>query len=308
MTQTSAPLIGVEFPDDAWRTLAAADTDGILGDPAGTASYSLTLPTSGNNVTVGVGAARVAGFLHQVTASESITIPAPTSRARTDVITARYDATWANDGGARPVRLNRVAGTEGSGTPTLDTSPPGVQELPLWRITRSPSQALNLATVVDMRRWVRPDTITTTSANKPVAPWVGQEIRCTDTGTEEAWTGSAWSVVGSWQRSSAALLASHGTAAGGTPPVTGQALIVAGTRVVTLDANGAATVTFPTPFPTGLIAVTVSGADEHGGSNFAGTDGGDRLGFVVRGFVMRTDGTLALKSNGFTLSYVAIGW
>lgn len=189
MTQTSSPLVGINWTDEDFRA-HWSDLDAVLGPPGGSA-YALTLPSTGNDVTVAPGSARVAGFLHQVTASEPLTVPAASSLSRTDTITVRYDPAWPVDGNARPCRLVRVAGTPGAGAPTLDLLPPGAEELPLWQITRAPSQTLNQATVQDVRSWFCRRTASVSTAPPP-APAAGDEWIRTDTGHIYGWSGSAW--------------------------------------------------------------------------------------------------------------------
>lgn len=151
MPQSSAPIVGVNLSDLDWRD-SFGDEAGVLGDLDGTA-YKVTLPTNSDVVAVGSpsqrSVARVAGFVHRIPAgeTESITIPAATGSARTDIIALRYDPAFT--GAPGPVRLVRIAGTS-AGLPAYDAAPPGVEDLPLWSITRQPGQALSQATLVRM--------------------------------------------------------------------------------------------------------------------------------------------------------------
>jgi hypothetical protein len=137
-----------QFTDVLWRDLLG-DEPGVLGDMDGTA-YALTLPGSGDVVAVGSASqaslARVAGFAHRIAAgsTEPITVPVASGSTRTDIIALRYDPAYTGLPG--PVRLVRIAGTT-SAVPTYDATPPGIEELPLFSITRAVGQALNLATV-----------------------------------------------------------------------------------------------------------------------------------------------------------------
>jgi hypothetical protein len=137
-----------QFSDVLWRDLFGQEP-GVLADMNGS-SYALTLPGSGDVVSVGsttqASLAMVAGFLHRIPQSspDTITIPAASGSARTDIIALRYDPAYT--GAPGPVRLFRIAGS-GSSLPAYDSSPGGIEELPLWSITRSPGQALSLATV-----------------------------------------------------------------------------------------------------------------------------------------------------------------
>lgn len=160
--QVSGPLVGENFTDDVWRAIHGAEP-AIVGDVNGS-SYSLTL-SSGSDVAQ-LGSATqdstsvVAGFMHRIPSgsTQSVTIPVSTNAVgRTDLIVARYDAaTFTTDPG--PVRLHRIAGVEGStARPALDEAPPGVEDLPLWAVTRKNSEGLNQAGSADLRRRTGPN-------------------------------------------------------------------------------------------------------------------------------------------------------
>jgi hypothetical protein len=140
-----------QFSDVLWRDLFGQEP-GVLADMNGS-SYALTLPGSGDVVSVGsttqASLALVAGFLHRIPQSspDTITIPAASGSARTDIIALRYDPSYT--GAPGPVRLFRIAGS-GSSLPAYDASPGGIEEMPLFSITRSPGQALSLATTQKM--------------------------------------------------------------------------------------------------------------------------------------------------------------
>jgi hypothetical protein len=154
MPQTSGPITGETFTDAEWRE-TVGDEPGILSDVDGT-SYTLTLPTSSDVATVGSASqdsmAIVGGFRHKIPLgqTEGITIPAASSATRTDLIGLQYDPTWGA-AAPGPVRLHRVAGTEGAGQPTYDAAHPGVEFMPLWSVTRAVGQSLNQATTKDLR-------------------------------------------------------------------------------------------------------------------------------------------------------------
>lgn len=147
MPQSAAPIVGVNLSDQDWRDLFG-DEPGIIGDLDGTA-YKLT--TSPDTDVVQVGSttqrsmARVAGFVHRIPAGETepLTIPAAVGSARTDVIALRYDPSYS--GAPGPVRLVVISGSA-SGPPTLDQSAPGIEEMPLWAVTRAVGQSLASAT------------------------------------------------------------------------------------------------------------------------------------------------------------------
>jgi len=148
MTQVSAPQVGEQFTDTSWRDLFG-DEPGVVGDLNGTA-YAISLPPDSDVARVGSAnqdsLSRVAGFSHKIPAGqyEGVTIPVASGSARTDLIAVRYDPAFTDDPG--PCRLARIAGTS-TGLPAYDAAPPGIEDLPLWSITRQPGQALSQATV-----------------------------------------------------------------------------------------------------------------------------------------------------------------
>jgi hypothetical protein len=156
LAQTSGPLTDDNFTDDQWITKFGYDA-GITGDTDGTA-YGLTLPPATDTVEIGSAtidsAAAVGGYGHGIPAgsTQSLEIPASTNLTigRTDLIVLRYSTAFATDPG--PVRLVRIAGTEGSAAiPSHNTTQPTPVDMVLYAITRKQGQGLNQATVVDRR-------------------------------------------------------------------------------------------------------------------------------------------------------------
>lgn len=143
MAQSSAPLVGANLSDLDWRD-SFGEEAGVLSDLDGT-SYALSMPTDSNVARVGSetqrSVARVAGFVHRIPPKdpEPVTIPVAVGGARTDIIVLRYDPTFT--GAPGPVRLALIAGTS-AGLPVYDDAPPGIEDLPLWAVTRQPDQSL----------------------------------------------------------------------------------------------------------------------------------------------------------------------
>lgn len=153
MPQTSGPIsqgtaTERQFTDTMWRDLFG-DEPGVLSDMDGTA-YAVTLPSDSDVASIGsmtqASTAKVAGFVHRIPASspDTLTIPAASGATRTDIISLRYDPNYSGLPG--PVRLYRIVGTS-SEIPSYDASPPGVEDLPLWAVTRIPGQSLSQATL-----------------------------------------------------------------------------------------------------------------------------------------------------------------
>lgn len=178
MAQTSYPLAGAQFTDAAWRDLFG-DEPGVVGDMDGSA-YAVALSSGSDVAQIGsatqASLARVAGFAHRISAAstEPITIPVASGSARTDIIALRYDP--ANTGAPGPVRLVRIAGTSAS-LPAFDQSPPGVEDLPLWGVTRQPSQALSAATVQRLFPRLAPALELPVGAPLPTSSPLGTRLR-----------------------------------------------------------------------------------------------------------------------------------
>jgi hypothetical protein len=154
--QESGPLPGQKFTLARWSQIFGANT-GIVGDTNGSA-FGLTLPPTTDVAEVGSpsieSVAIVGGFPLIIPAGEtqSVTIPASTNASigRTDIIAARFETGYSTPPG--PVRLIRIAGTEGSASfPSYDAAMPSPMTLPLWAVTRKQGQSLNQATAVDLR-------------------------------------------------------------------------------------------------------------------------------------------------------------
>jgi hypothetical protein len=85
----------------------------------------LAVSGSATPLNVGAGAAMVDGFPYELTAGTTIAVPTPVADTRIDRIVLR--ASYA----AQTVRLSRVAGIEGGGTPALTQTENTTWEIPL---------------------------------------------------------------------------------------------------------------------------------------------------------------------------------
>lgn len=183
MAQKSGPIsqgttAERQFDDVMWRDLFG-DEPGVVGDTNGTA-YAVTLATDSDNVSIGSSSirsqARVAGFAHAIPVGqpETITVPVATGSARTDIIALRYDPAYTGLPG--PVRLVRIAGTT-SAIPAYDSEQPGVEELPLYAITRQPGQVLSQATVTRLYPRIAPCLWLEANAALPTSSPLGTRLR-----------------------------------------------------------------------------------------------------------------------------------
>jgi hypothetical protein len=214
--------------DVLWRDLFG-DESGVVGDMDGSA-YKLTLPGSGDVVSVGsttqASIARVAGFAHRIPQSspDTITIPAAVGSTRTDIISLRYDPAFTGLPG--PVKLNRIIGSSAA-IPTYDDSPPGVEDLPLYAITRAVGQALNLATVTRLFPRIAPALDMPSGVALPISSPLGTialqggiEYRREIVGVSPAWVAQPYYKRGQVRSTSTsaggAITVTHGL---GTTPI-----------------------------------------------------------------------------------------
>lgn len=177
MPQYSVPLVGENLSDQDWRDLGLGEA-GVVADYDGSA-YELTT-VEPDIINVGSdtqrSVAHVGNFAHVIPMGEiePVTVPAAVSAARTDIIALRYDPTFTGDPG--PVRLVVITGTT-AGLPTYDDESPGLEDLPLWAITREVGQSL--AAAVKRRLYTRlaPSLDLPDGANLPLSSPLGTVAR-----------------------------------------------------------------------------------------------------------------------------------
>jgi hypothetical protein len=200
MAEESGPLVGANFTDAQWRAIFGGEP-GIVGDVDGSA-YNLTLGAGTDDAQLGSttqdSVAVVGGFMHRIAedTTQAVTIPASTNAVgRTDIIAVRLDSgTYTSAPG--PCRLVRIAGVEGSSArPAMDEAPPGVEDFPLWAVTRkgngTTAEGLNQAAKVDLRRRTGPNLTVPASEALPVNVPIGTRARRGDAEFVREWAGSA---------------------------------------------------------------------------------------------------------------------
>jgi hypothetical protein len=206
MAEESGPLVGDNFTDAQWRAIFGGEP-GIVGDVDGSA-YNLTLGAGTDDAQLGSvtqdSVAVVGGFMHRIVggSTQAVTIPPSTNVVgRTDIIAVRLDAgTYTSAPG--PCRLVRIAGVEGSSArPSMDEAPPGVEDFPLWAVTRkgngTTAEGLNQAAKVDLRRRTGPNLTVPAGESLPVNVPVGTRARRGDAEFVREMVGSsaAWSEI-----------------------------------------------------------------------------------------------------------------
>jgi hypothetical protein len=107
---------------------------------------NLAVTGSSSPVAVNTGAALVYGFYYTSDASTNVTIATPATLTRVDVIVLRVS--WA----AQTVRITRVAGTEGAGTPAITQVANTTWDIPLANVSITTGGVI---TVTDRRTYVK---------------------------------------------------------------------------------------------------------------------------------------------------------
>lgn len=210
--QTSGPLPGQKFAVGLWSTHFGFEP-GIRGDTDGSA-FSLTLPSGSDVAEVGSATvksvAKINGFPLEIAAgsTQSITIPASSgggANGRTDLIVVRFDsAAYATSPG--PVRLARIAGTEGSlDLPAYNPA----TELRLWAVRRRQGEGLNQAIPTDLRTWTGPHLLLAPNATLPTSAPLGMRVTRGGTTYRRDKVGSSVQ----WVEEISALVELSGTAA-----------------------------------------------------------------------------------------------
>ncbi len=107
---------------------------------------ALAVSGTSSPVAVASGAALVYGFYYSNTASVNVTIATPAALTRVDRIVLRVD--WTN----HTVRITRIAGTEGAGTPAMTQTANTTWDIPLATVSITTGGVI---TVTDARTFVK---------------------------------------------------------------------------------------------------------------------------------------------------------
>jgi len=281
MAQATAPADNVDFTSAQWRALFASRfADGILDPKANVAlGYPLpsSLPASGNVLALGPGSSWVAGFLHQVSGTENVTIPAPSGGTTVYVVVVRYDParTVANPDYVPgdpespatlgvPCALHVLAGSPGGGAPTLTSIANGntTQDFALYQFTRTVGGSIAAAARIDRRTWIG-------------VGGIGSGIVTPDVGI------------------------------GGAPP--GGVSAKPGRRPLVTGSGGRVTVTYDVPFPTAIHSVAGLTVENTGAGAQASLVGAPtRTAFVAS--IRASNGAPYLAGVSVILSYTAWGY
>ncbi|MGN6245105.1 MAG: hypothetical protein ACTHQ3_15745 [Motilibacteraceae bacterium] len=155
MTTTSYPIVGTNIDHAQWMQLHSRPAG--FFDPEHVGWFSITLSSTDDTATIGVGKYQFRGFAIRVTAAHALTLAAAVGSAKTYTIGIMYDPAKEADP-AGPLYL-------AAPVKTAITVPSGGDFCPLWDVTRQPSQVLSQAAIVDRRLWQYP--LAFANANRP---------------------------------------------------------------------------------------------------------------------------------------------
>ena len=281
MAEASAPADNRDFNSAQWRGIFASRfADGILDPKSNTAlGYPLpsSLPASGNTLTIGPGSSSVAGFRHEVTGTQDVTIPAPSGGTTVYTVAIRYDParTIPNpdydsadpDSPATlgvPCALVVLAGSPGGAAPTPTSLAAGntTQDFRLYSFTRTVGGSIAVAGRTDHRLWV-------------------------------GGSGGSFGTI------------APDPGINGVPPTT--PMPKPGRGVFTTGTAGRVTVIFSAPFPGNIHALSDPAVESAAGDAYATIVGTPtKAGFVAS--IRSANGAPFVLGRSVTLNYVAWGW
>lgn len=301
-----------------WSNLSSAgkSTYGVAGRSHWKVSAHATL-TRGVSIATGSGWGR--GVYDSSSSTVSLAGASISSGTRWDMVVARRD--WSGTGGQTTFEM--ITGTSSKSLPNREDNPGVLDDQPiaLVQFTSGESAATS---IIDLRVWAGAGG-GLYAKDDLVKDYMDQA------GTRIVIDGEDWvsTIDGSgnqkWSRQGALnaiqLFDAGSGLSGGSPSSTTSCLIQAGTVVQSTDAAGLARITFPTPFPNGLLSITATNGDDYAVPNalfFAGSGNpahgssgtGDRTSWVYA-VIMQDPSTKTFKNWAYRqhrINWIAIGW
>lgn len=271
-------------------------------------------PSADRTVSIAAGNGWGHGVYDQNTAAVQIQLDTVGSGSRWDLIVMKRD--WTGVGGAST--FAKVNGTSAREIPSGRTKGPGVideQPIALVQITAGSTSP---TAIVDLRAWAGNGGLIINDelalsyldslASSVLVNGSGKSFnRIVGPDGNPLWTSSAASGY-------VPVFGVGYTLAGGIPPVGASFLMQAGTNVTDFDNSGYARVTFPRPFPNGLLYITGSLGDDHAtdgevfGINSAGSIWGPE-GYGTRHSWVYAGRPMAAAANRIhRINWFALGW
>lgn len=295
-----------------WSTLAPHL--GVEYSVHDASDWNLTaVPTSDRTVSISVGTGTGKGITGITTTTVQKTLSSVPSDYRWDLIVRRRDTSGA--GGTSTFEV-----IEGTSDPNAvfalretfgDSST--VDDQPLW-LVRVDAGSTNITAIEDVRVWQG------NSGAVAKSDYVRQYLTAPGTqvmiGTD-LWTRTVSGVDNTvaWRKAPLLapvnLLGAGSVLDGGSVPAGSAIYVQTGTQAAFSDPSGYTRLTFPTPFPNGLLSVVLTnGDDSAAGGMVANVAGGSPFGTGNRSYVVyRTWGPGGIvASRQHRVNYVAVGW
>jgi hypothetical protein len=308
-------------------TVDESDWTKLMGSAAtyGVADRSHWKVTTHATLTRGVSIATGSGWGHGVydTSDATVSLAGATisSGTRWDMVVARRN--WSGTGGSTSFAI--ITGTSTKALPVRNVIPGSLDDQPIALVQFTAGQSAATA-IVDLRIWAG-------SGGGLYAQDILARDYTNGAGTRLFINGEDWvsttdaSGNQAWVRASALqsiqLFGNGAALVGGAPPAGTKFLVQSGTQQAVADGGGYSRVTWPVPFPNGLLYCAGMSGDDWatggGGVNFAssgweaghGASGyGDRFSWVYA--VLSQDA--ATKNYGriggknHRINWIAIGW
>jgi hypothetical protein len=251
-----------------WAKLIPAAGSSQYG-VAGASDWKVTAHPSlmyGINIAVG------SGWGHGVYTTSDTVVPlqgiSVTTGTRWDLVVARRN--WAGAGGSTTFAI--ISGTTTKAIPARNTNPGVIDEQPIALVQFASGFQAPQA-IVDLRVW--PGTgggmyaADLLARNYNTLPGTRLVIGDQDwMSTINSGGSQTWTQLG--QASAIQLFGFGSTLSGGTPPAGTQFLVQSGTTSATADGSGYGRITWPVPFPNGLLTVIASNGDDWVGGGSGG--------------------------------------
>lgn len=305
--------------ETAWTRLMGK-TAGCAYGVLGASDWKVTAhPTLARGIVIGTGHGWGHGVYDINDATVSLQGADILSGTRWDMVVARRN--WTGAGGSTSFVL--ITGTSTKALVSRNVSPGTMDDQPLALVQYTGGTTAPTA-IVDLRVWPG-------NGGMYAADLMARDYN-TQIGSRLVIGGEDWvSVVSAtgiqqWQRQSALqsvqLFGVGGTLVGGNPvAATSSFMIQSGSSIVTADGAGYGRITFPTPFPNGLVTIMVQNGDSSVDRSFghvvtltvAGTpwNTGTKDGFAYSVAVEDSAGTHRTYMCAGMLhrcNWIAIGW
>lgn len=319
MTITSVGYGGYIASEATWSALSA--TLGSEYGVQGASDWKVTsVPSSDRTVSVAVGGGWGKGTLDTSDATaQPSALASVSSGARYDLVVARRD--WSGEGGTTTFAV--VTGTSNPNAVfslrkrlSVDLTQDD-QPLALVRVDAG---STNITSIEDVRCWqANAGAVATSERVLQYLTKVGTQVTI---GTD-MWTRTIdGSGNAAWRKTpllSPVSMFDTGFGLTGTPPANTSFLMQSGTSVVESNDKGYTRLTFPTPFPNGLLSWHATNGDDSAGNAMVfGVSGntslhaasalGTRVDIVYRAWVMSAGALIIAKERTHRLNWVAYGW